>query len=141
MEIKLIINSRLSYYFCGSVSLSILNNISNPLSLSLDSLTKQEIIGLNKAVKTGVIKVVEGEAELLARAESFVKRKEKKEAVVETTVELTEEVKETKEETREPIKEDVVENTVEEVKEEIETEDKTEVQPKTTTRRRTAIKK
>lgn len=134
MEIKLIINSRLSYYFCGSVSLSILNNVSNPLSLTLDSLTKQEVIGLNKAVKTGVIKVIEGESELFALAESFIKRKEKKEIAVETTVETVEEIKE---EITEPVKEEVVEETVEDIKEEVEEE----IQPKTTSRRRTAIKK
>lgn len=78
MKIKLIIASRLSYYFCGSISLSILNTIDNPVIVELDKLTKQEVLGLSKAVKTKVISVIEGESELLIKAESFINAKFKK---------------------------------------------------------------
>ena len=75
MEIKLVIASRLSYYFCGSISLSILNNVENPLVVNLDSLTKQEVLGLSKAVKTGVIMVLSGEDALTEKAESYKSKK------------------------------------------------------------------
>ena len=137
MEIKLIINSRLSYYFCGSISLSILNTVKNPLTLTLESLTKQEVIGLNKAVRTGIIKVLEGESELVALADSFVKPKFKKE---ETVVEVTE-VLEVKEETvQEEVEEEVKEDT-QEVKAETEVEAKDVQEVKATPRKRTTTKK
>ena len=74
MNIKLIITSRLSYYFCGSVALSILNSSDNPLVVDLDKLSKQEVIGLTRASKTGVIKAIEGESELYAKAETFTSK-------------------------------------------------------------------
>lgn len=142
MKIKLIINSRLSYYFCGSISLSILNTVDNPLDLNLESLTKQEVIGLNKAVKTGIIKVLEGEAELVSLAESLIKPKFKKEEEV-----VTEEV-EVKEETIEDvveIKEEEFSEDEVKVQEEKETEPVIEVEEvqevKPTPRRRSATKK
>lgn len=136
MKIKLIINSRLSYYFCGSISLSILNTVDNPLDLNLESLTKQEVIGLNKAVKTGIIKVLEGEAELVSLAESLIKPKFKKEEEV-----VTEEVE---------VKEETIEDVVE-IKEEVKIQEEKEAEPvtkveevqevKPTPRRRSATKK
>ena len=84
MNIKLIITSRLSYYFCGSVALSILNSYDNPLVVDLDKLSKQEVIGLTRASKTGVIKAIEGESELYAKAETFTSKK--KEAPKEETI-------------------------------------------------------
>lgn len=139
MEIKLIINSRLSYYFCGSISLSILNTVKNPLTFTLESLTKQEVIGLNKAVKTGIIKVLEGEAELVALAESLIKPKFKKE---ETVVEVTE-VVEAKEEAVEAVQEDVkdVVEEVQEVEAETVVEAEETLEVKATPRKRTATKR
>lgn len=68
MEIKLSLNGGLGYYFCGSIALSINNNIKNPISVDSDKLTDKEIIGLARAVKSGVVKVLEGEASLLEKA-------------------------------------------------------------------------
>ena len=46
MNIKLIITSRLSYYFCGSVALSILNSYDNPLVVE-DIELKEDYLDLN----------------------------------------------------------------------------------------------
>ena len=91
MKIKLIIASRLSYYFCGTISLSILNTIENPVEVLLESLTKQEILGLSKASKTGVISIVEGQEALASKAKEYVKPKFIKEDVT-PVVEVKEDV-------------------------------------------------
>lgn len=91
MKIKLIIASRLSYYFCGTISLSILNTIENPVEVLLESLTKQEILGLSKASKTGVISIVEGQEALASKAKDYVKPKFIKEDVT-PVVEVKEDV-------------------------------------------------
>ena len=96
-----------SYYFCGKVALSIKNTVSNPASISFESLSSDEVVGLVRAIKTNVIKAVEGEDVLLSKFKEINdKRKSKKET---TEVEkVTEEVKEA----------EVVVEAIEEVQEE-----------------------
>lgn len=113
MAIKITIASRLSYYFCGSIALSGQNTKENPLVVDLDTLNKQEILGLNRAVKTGVLRVLEGSDELTTKAESFSKTKKKE--VTQPIVEVKEVTPVETVETIEPIEE--VKETVE-VKEE-----------------------
>ena len=140
MNIKLIITSRLSYYFCGSVALSILNSYDNPLVVDLDKLSKQEVIGLTRASKTGVIKAVEGEAELYAKAETFTTKK--KEAPKEETI--AEKIEEVIEEIKQPVVEVQPELKVQEVVEvedEVKVEEEVKETPKTTTRKRTTTVK
>lgn len=140
MNIKLIITSRLSYYFCGSVALSILNSYDNPLVVDLDKLSKQEVIGLTRASKTGVIKAVEGEAELYAKAETFTTKK--KEAPKEETI--AEKIEEVIEEIKQPVVEVQPEPEVQEVVEvedEVKVEEEVKETPKTTTRKRTTTVK
>lgn len=140
MNIKLIITSRLSYYFCGSVALSILNSYDNPLVVDLDKLSKQEVIGLTRASKTGVIKAIEGEAELYAKAETFTTKK--KEAPKEETI--AEKIEEVIEEIKQPVVEVQPEPEVQEVVEvedEVKVEEEVKETPKTTTRKRTTTVK
>ena len=138
MNIKLIITSRLSYYFCGSVALSILNSYDNPLVVDLDKLSKQEVIGLTRASKTGVIKAVEGESELYAKAETF--NYKKKEAPKEETI--AEKIEEVIEEIKQPVVEVQPEPEVQEVVEvEVKVEEEVKETPKTTTRKRTTTVK
>lgn len=140
MNIKLIITSRLSYYFCGSVALSILNSYDNPLTVDLDKLSKQEVIGLTRASKTGVIKAIEGEAELYAKAETFSAKK--KEEVKETVV--TEVIDEVIEEVKQPVVEVQPEPEVQEVVEvedEVKVEEEVKETPKPTPRKRTTTVK
>ena len=140
MNIKLIITSRLSYYFCGSVALSILNSYDNPLVVDLDKLSKQEVIGLTRASKTGVIKAIEGEAELYAKAETFTSKK--KEAPKEETI--AEKIEEVIEEIKQPVVEVQPEPEVQEVVEvedEVKVEEEVKETPKTTTRKRTTTVK
>lgn len=134
MNIKLIIATRLSYYFCGSVALSSVNTKENPLTVSLEGLNKQEILGLNKAIKTKVIALVEGEKEFEDKVSEYLVKKDKEviDIVVTVPEESVEEVNEIVTESVETIVE--VEKT-EEVKEETVTE---EVKP---TRRRTTTTK
>ena len=138
MNIKLIITSRLSYYFCGSVALSILNSYDNPLVVDLDKLSKQEVIGLTRASKTGVIKAIEGESELYAKAETFTTKKKespKEETITEKTEEVIEEIKQ-------PVVEVQPEPEVQEVVEvEVKIEEEVKETPKTTARKRTTTVK
>ena len=140
MNIKLIITSRLSYYFCGSVALSILNSYDNPLVIALDKLSKQEVIGLTRAAKTGVIKAIEGEAELYAKAETFTTKKKeasKEEAIAEKIEEVIEEIKQPVVEVQpEPEVQEVVE-----VEDEVKVEEEVKETPKTTARKRTTTVK
>ena len=107
MTLKLALVMTNSYYFCGKVALSIKNTVNNPVSISFESLSSNEIVGLVRAIKTNVIKAVEGEDVLLSKFKEINdKRKSKKET---TEVEkVTEEVKEA----------EVVVEAIEEVKEE-----------------------
>lgn len=136
MNIKLIITSRLSYYFCGSVALSILNSYDNPLVVDLDKLSKQEVIGLTRAAKTGVIKAIEGEAELYAKAETFASKKQKHLKKKEETI--AEKIEEVIEEIKQPVVEVQPEPEVQEV---VEVEDEVKETPKTTARKRTTTVK
>lgn len=140
MNIKLIITSRLSYYFCGSVALSILNSYDNPLVVDLDKLSKQEVIGLTRASKTGVIKAIEGEEELYAKAETFTSKKKeapKEETIAEKIEEIIEEIKQPVVEVQpEPEVQEVVE-----VEDEVKVEEEVKETPKTTTRKRTTTVK
>ena len=140
MNIKLIITSRLSYYFCGSVALSILNSYDNPLVVDLDKLSKQEVIGLTRAAKTGVIKAIEGEAALYAKAETFTTKKKeapKEETIAEKIEEIIEEIKQPVVEVQpEPEVQEVVE-----VEDEVKVEEEVKETPKPTTRKRTTTVK
>lgn len=142
MNIKLIITSRLSYYFCGSVALSILNSYDNPLVVDLDKLSKQEVIGLTRAAKTGVIKAIEGEAELYAKAETFASKKQKHLKKKEETI--AEKIEEVIEEIKQPVVEVQPEPEVQEVVEvedEVKVEEEVKETPKTTARKRTTTVK
>lgn len=122
MKIKLIMKKPLSYFFHGPVTLSNLNNIDNPFEIELDTLSKQDIIGINRAHNTDVISIIEGLEEFKEKLATFSKTK--KEAIL-GTVELTKEENEVVKTVIEPVVE-----TVEEPKPEVVEEQKTEeVQP------------
>lgn len=87
MNIKLVMVNKLSYYFCGSVSLSILNDEGNPLVVDLDKLSKQELIGLNRAVSTGIVDIIEGKDEFTRRYEAVKPTKKKAEKTEEVKLE------------------------------------------------------
>lgn len=148
MNIKLAITGRLSYYFCGSIALSIRNTVNNPLSVDLDSLTKEEVTGLARAVKTSVVRVLEGEKELLERShviDSDRKAKKFKAEVVEATPSVeVEEVKEVIDPVVEEIQEEekTVETEIQEVEvpEKVEEVEEKKPAPKTT-RKTPAVKK
>ena len=111
MTLKLALVMTNSYYFCGKVALSIKNTVNNPVSISFESLSSNEIVGLVRAIKTNVIKAVEGEDVLLSKFKEINdKRKSKKETteVEKVTKKVTEEVKEA----------EVVVEAIEEVQEE-----------------------
>lgn len=110
MEIKLSLNGGLGYYFCGSIALSINNNIKNPISVDSDKLTDKEIIGLARAAKSGVVKVLEGEATLLEKAHFILSTTKSKKLV--KTIEaapVVQDVKEKLEQIIEEIKAETVE--------------------------------
>ena len=111
MKIKLVMVKKLSYYFCGSVALSILNDVDNPLEVELDSLTRQELVGLDRAISTDIIRVTVGLSEFKAKVEAIVKPKKRTEPVKEEVIEVKTEVK------------------IEEVKEEIEVTPVEEITP------------
>lgn len=69
MSLKLLISGSVSYYFCGSVSLRRSENVIDPLNVDLESLNDKEVIGLARAIKSGVVVAVEGEEALNERAE------------------------------------------------------------------------
>lgn len=151
MKIKLIMKKPLSYFFHGPVTLSNLNNIDNPFEIDLDSLSKQDIIGINRAHNTEVISIIEGLDEFKDKLATYTKTKkevildpveltkEKEIEVVETVVEpktevIVEKQTEEKVEPVDPIVEEVKEDKVEEV------EIKEEA-PKATPRKRTTTTK
>ena len=143
MTLKLALVRANSFYFCGKVALAVKNTENNPVSVEFDSLNDKEIIGLVRAIKTNVIKAVEGEDTLLSLFKEINgKRKVKKEITDEIQV-VTTEVKEPEviveeqvviEEEKTSEKEENVE-----IKEEVKEE--TKVAPKSTTRKTTAPKK
>ena len=114
MTLKLALVMTNSYYFCGKVALSIKNTVSNPASISFESLSSDEDVLLSKFKEindkrkskketTEVEKVTEEvkEAEVVVEAIEEVqeeKTSEKEESNVEVEiekeVEVTEEVKE-----------------------------------------------
>lgn len=143
MTLKLALVRANSFYFCGKVALAVKNTENNPVSVEFDSLNDKEIIGLVRAIKTNVIKAVEGEETLISMFKEINgKRKVKKEITDEIQV-VTTEVKEPEviveeqvviEEEKTSEKEENVE-----IKEEVKEE--TKVAPKSTTRKTTAPKK
>lgn len=143
MTLKLALVRANSFYFCGKVALAVKNTENNPVSVEFDSLNDKEIIGLVRAIKTNVIKAVEGEETLISMFKEINgKRKVKKEITDEIQV-VTTEVKEPEviveeqvviEEEKTSEKEENVE-----IKEEFKEE--TKVAPKSTTRKTTAPKK
>ena len=143
MTLKLALVRANSFYFCGKVALAVKNTENNPISVEFDSLNDKEIIGLVRAIKTNVIKAVEGEETLISMFKEINgKRKVKKEITDEIQV-VTTEVKEPEviveeqvviEEEKTSEKEENVE-----IKEEVKEE--TKVAPKSTTRKTTAPKK
>ena len=145
MTLKLALVRANSFYFCGKVALSVKNTENNPITVDYESLNEKEIIGLVRAIKTNVIKAVEGEETLISMFKEIDgKRKVKKEITDEIQVVTTEvEVKEPEvivekqiviEEEKTSEKEENVE-----IKEEVKEE--TKVAPKSTTRKTTAPKK
>ena len=155
MTLKLALVMTNSYYFCGKVALSIKNTVSNPASISFESLSSDEVVGLVRAIKTNVIKAVEGEDVLLSKFKEINdKRKSKKETTevdkvteevkeAEVVVEAIEEVQEEKTSEKE---ESNVEAEIEkevEVTEEVKEESTVEVKPvakRTTTVKKTVAK-
>ena len=151
MTLKLALVMTNSYYFCGKVALSIKNTVNNPVSISFESLSSNEIVGLVRAIKTNVIKAVEGEDVLLSKFKEINdKRKSKKET---TEVEkVTEEVKEAEvvveaiEEVQEEKTSEKEESNVEveiekEVKVTEEVKEKSTVEAKPVAKRTTTVKK
>ena len=140
-----------SYYFCGKVALSIKNTVSNPASISFESLSSDEVVGLVRAIKTNVIKAVEGEDVLLSKFKEINdKRKSKKETTevekvteevkeAEVVVEAIEEVKEEK--TSEKEESNVEVEIEKEVKVTEEVKEKSTVEAKPVAKRTTTVKK
>ena len=143
MALKLIMVGRLSYYFCGRIALSINNTKENPIVKEIDELTDKEVIGLLRAIKTGVIAAIEGADELLERSKVLEEAKRKKVATVEVEIKeiKTEEITiidavENKEEEKTSEKEDIKEEKSEVIPEVVQEEIK-----KVSTPRRTTTKK
>ena len=145
MALKLIMVGRLSYYFCGRIALSINNTKENPIVKEIDELTDKEVVGLLRAIKTGVIAAIEGADELLERSKVLEEAKRKKVATVEVEIKeiKTEEITiidavENKEEEKTSEKEEeTVEDEKEEVKEDVKVAPKTAPKKTTTTRKTT----
>ena len=149
MTLKLALVRANSFYFCGKVALSVKNTENNPITVDYKSLNEKEIIGLVRAIKTNVIKAVEGEETLISMFKEIDgKRKVKKEITDEVQVATTEvEVKEPEvivekqiviEEEKTSEKEDIKEEEKSEVIEEVVKE---EVVKKVATPKRTTTKK
>lgn len=153
MKIKIIMKKPLSYFFHGPVSLNNFNTIENPFVIDLETLTKQDLIGINRAHNTEVIQVIEGLEEFKAKIATYAKTKKEAILVDEVKVDVPEVVvEEVKEETKvedskvedEPVVELKDEpEIVEEIKED---EPKVEVseetpKPTPTTRKRAVVKK
>ena len=145
MALKLIMVGRLSYYFCGRIALSINNTKENPVVKEIDELTDKEVVGLLRAIKTGVIAAIEGADELLERGKVLEEVKRKKVDTVEVEIKeiKTEEIAiidavENKEEEKTSEKEDIKEEEKSEVIEEVVKE---EVVKKVATPKRTTTKK
>lgn len=143
MALKLIMVGRLSYYFCGRIALSINNTKENPIVKEIDELTDKEVVGLLRAIKTGVIAAIEGADELLERSKVLEEAKRKKVATVEVEIKeiKTEEIAiidavENKEEEKTSEKEDIKEEKSEVIQEVVQEEIK-----KVSTPRRTTTKK
>ena len=143
MALKLIMVGRLSYYFCGRIALSINNTKENPIVKEIDELTDKEVVGLLRAIKTGVIAALEGTDELLERSKVLEEAKRKKVATVEVEIKeiKTEEIAiidavENKEEEKTSEKEDIKEEKSEVIQEVVQEEIK-----KVSTPRRTTTKK
>ena len=143
MALKLIMVGRLSYYFCGRIALSINNTKENPIVKEIDELTDKEVVGLLRAIKTGVIAAIEGADELLERSKVLEEAKRKKVATVEVEIKeiKTEEITiidavENKEEEKTSEKEDIKEEKSEVIPEVVQEEIK-----KVSTPRRTTTKK
>ncbi len=155
MTLKLALVMTNSYYFCGKVALSIKNTVNNPVSISFESLSSNEIVGLVRAIKTNVIKAVEGEDVLLSKFKEINdKRKSKKETTevekvteevkeAEVVVEAIEEVQEEKTSEKEESNVEVEIEKEVEVTEEVKEESTVEVKPvakRTTTVKKTVAK-
>lgn len=155
MTLKLALVMTNSYYFCGKVALSIKNTVSNPASISFESLSSDEVVGLVRAIKTNVIKAVEGEDVLLSKFKEINdKRKSKKETIevekvteevkeAEVVVEAIEEVQEEKTSEKEESNVEVEIEKEVEVTEEVKEESTVKVKPvakRTTTVKKTVAK-
>ena len=147
MTLKLALVRANSFYFCGKVALAVKNTENNPVSVEFDSLNDKEIIGLVRAIKTNVIKAVEGEETLISMFKEINgKRKVKKETPVEVQ-EVAPEVNEpevvveaepvVEEEKTSEKEEETVEDEKEEVKEDVKVAPKTAPKKTTTTRKTT----
>lgn len=147
MTLKLALVRANSFYFCGKVALSVKNTENNPITVDYESLNEKEIIGLVRAIKTNVIKAVEGEETLISMFKEIDgKRKVKKETPVEVQ-EVAPEVNEpevvveaepvVEEEKTSEKEEETVEDEKEEVKEDVKVAPKTAPKKTTTTRKTT----
>lgn len=89
--IKLYLSKSVGFFFSGSVALYPSKHTeSNPLTLDLSSLTKDEVLGLNRGIKTSVVTLLEGEEEFRTKVDSYdCKPKEDVAEVVEDSIEDT----------------------------------------------------
>lgn len=132
MSIKVHLNKGLGFYFCGRIALYPAEHVVGyPKELDIDTLTDNEILGLEHGSYVGAIRIVEGYEELLAKAK---KLKGEEEPKVEEKTEEVEPVKEDKTEEVDSTENTSEEDTSEQSEEATEEEDKTKP---TTTRRRT----
>ena len=121
MKIQIALPNRSGYWFCGSIALTPVNSINTTKEVDLEAITRQEIIGLHKAVRTKAVVIVgDGIDVLNNKAESLKVKKgfeqKTKEVIVEKPVEVVEEV--VKDLAEEVPTEDVPKVEIEEVAEE-----------------------
>lgn len=135
---------RHSFYFNGTIALTLKDNAYSPKEYDLDSLTDNEVFGLMRAIKTQVVSIVQGEKEFLTRfKEVEARKKPKRDAVaVEPVVAevVTEQVEEKTSEKEEIQVEDKVEDTVE-IEEEVEAVVEEKIEVKATPVKKTTTKK
>lgn len=134
MSIKVHLNKGLGFYFCGRIALYPAEHVVGyPKELDINTLTDNEILGLEHGSNVGAIRIVEGYEELLAKAKQLKGEVEEEPNVEESKVEEVEPVKEDKTEEVVNTETEAEEDTSEQ-SDEVTEEDKTKP---ATTRRRT----
>ena len=114
MKVKIALATRSGYWFCGQIALTPVNSISIPKEVDLSVLTRQDLLGLHKAVKTKTVIIVgDGEQYLNEKAETLKVKKKEVTPIVIKEVPVVEEVLETTQE--EVLEEEIAQEVVEEV--------------------------